>query len=171
MNPMANPIQIADAKISLAATSAIAELRAEADVIHRRAAAKQMLRSGNTITEVKDRCIYTLKELGEVASQELRWALSQTFFASPATVDDCNAVAHAYIETLGNECSAVLRKSVEMCGDGRHIEIIEPELRTQEQQVRMVVSLALDSQYSELKFQRIRGALGFVQRLIQVVIR
>lgn len=79
MHPMANPIQIADAKISLAATSAIAELRAEADVIHRRAAAKQMLRSGNTITEVKDRCIYTLKELGEVGDNARNFCAPEIF--------------------------------------------------------------------------------------------
>jgi len=58
---MAKPIQIAEAKISLAATSAIAKLRLEVEAIHRRAAAKQMLKSGNTIVEVKNECVSTIK--------------------------------------------------------------------------------------------------------------
>lgn len=168
---MANPIQIADAKISLAVTSAISKLQADAEAIHRRAAAKEMLRCGNTIVEVKDQCVSTLKQLGEAASQELRWALSQTFFASPSTVDSCNAVAHSHIRAIGNECSAILRKTVSLCGKDRHFEATEPDLKTQEQQSRMVVSLALDTQYNELKFQRTRAALGFLQRLVQIVIR
>lgn len=168
---MAKPVQIADAKISLAVTSAISKLKADAEAIHRRAAAKGMLRSGNTIVEIKDQCVSTLKQLGEAASQELRWALSQTFFANPATIDSCNAVAHSYIRAMENECSAILRETVSMCGEDRHLEVTEPDLKTQGQQSRMVVSLALDTQYSELKFQRTRAALGFLQRLVQVVVR
>ena len=168
---MATPIQIADAKMSLAATSAIAKLQAESEAIHRRAASKGMLRSGNTIVEVKDQCVLTLGQFGEITSQELRWALSKTFFASPSTADLCNAVAHRHIGAAGNECSAVLRKTVALCGDDRHFEITEPELKTQEQQSRMGVSLDLDVEYSELKFQRMRAAFGVLQRVFQIVAR
>lgn len=168
---MADPIQIADAKLSLAVTSAISKLQADVQEIHRRAAAKGMLRSGSTIVEVKDQCVSTLKQLSEAASQELRWALSQTFFASPSTIDACNTVAHGHIRTIGHECNAILCNTASLCGEDRLFEVTEPDLRTQEQQSRMVVSLALDAQYSELKFQRIRAALGFLQRLVQVVVR
>lgn len=168
---MPQPIQIADAKISLADASAISELQTEAEAIHRRAAAKGMLHSGNTITQVKDQCISTLKRLGETTSQELQWVLSQTFFASPSIIDLCNAVAHKHINTVGDECVAVLRKTVDLCGDDRHFAITEPELRAQEQQSRMFISLALDSRYSELKFQRMRTVLGYLQRVLQVAVR
>lgn len=168
---MTTPIQIADAKISLACSSATEELRAEAEAIHRRAAAKRMLKSGNTIVEVKDQCVSTIQHLGEVASQELQWALSHTFFASPVDVNRCNAVAHRYIDAIGSECSAVLLNTVGLCGDRQHFEITEPDLRTQEQQSRMTVSLALDTKYSEMKYQRMRAVFGFLQRLIQIVVR
>lgn len=168
---MTSALQVADAKISLAVTSANSKLLAEVKAIHRRAAAKGMLRSGNTIVEVKEQCVSTLRQLGDAASEDLRWVLSQTFFASPATIDACNAVGHKHISKMANECSAILRNTVALCGESRHFDLTEPDLKAQEQQTRMVISLALDAKYNELKFQRLRVAFGFLQRLLQVAFR
>ncbi len=162
---MPKPIQIADAKISLAITSAVNSLKTNIEAVHRRAAAKGMLKSGNTIIEVKNECVSTLKSVGNVASQELCWVLSQSLFASPVTVDACNALARQSLTRLRDECSSVLRKTVDLCGEDRHFEITEPDLRNQENHSLMAISLALDTRYSELKLQLLRTLLGLVQRV------
>lgn len=167
---MASPIQIADAKISLAATSAITSLQNNVHAIHNRASAKGMLRSGNTIIEVKNECVLTLRSLGDIASQELCWVLSQSFFASSATIDACNALARRSFGAARGECSAVLRKTVALCGDDRHFEITDIDLGYQEQHSLMAISLTLDSRYSELKFQWLRTLLGLFQRILSLLV-
>mgnify|MGYP001323118380 FL=1 len=168
---MTNPTRIAEAKLSLAITAALAQLQARSGAIHRQASARGMLKSGNTIVEIKSECVAALKTFGDLTAQELSWALSHTFSANPATVDQCNAIANKCLLSLGSECTEFLRKTVQMCGDDRHFQITEPDLRTQEQQSLMAISLALDTQYRELQFKRLRAAFGFLQRLLQVVFR
>lgn len=166
-----NPTKIAEAKLSLAITSALAQLQASSGAIHRQAAARGMLRSGNTIIEIKSECVAALKTFGDLIAQELSWALAHTFSANPATVDHCNTIANKCILSLGSECTQFLRKTVQMCGDDRHFQITEPDLRTQERQSLMAISLALDTQYRELQFKRLRAAFVFFQRLMQLAFR
>ena len=167
---MAKPIQIADAKISLAVTSAIAKLRGDVEAIHRRAAAKHMLKSGNTIIEVQNECIAVIKSIGDTASQEFSWVLSQSFFANPMTVDECNTSAHRILGGIRDACSDVLKNTVNLCGDDRHFAITEPKLREQEGHSLMAISLALDTRYSELKLQGMRTLLGVIQRVLYLII-
>lgn len=148
----------------------MAKLRLDVEGIHRHAAANQMLKSGNTIFEVKNECVSTIKSLGDVASQELLWVLSQSFFANPKAIDACNALARRSLGTARDDCSTILKKTVGICGDDRHFVLTEPELRGQEQHSLMAISLALDTKYSELQLQRKRSLLGFFQRILSFLL-
>jgi len=110
--------------------------------------------------------VFQLLSLGDVASQELLWVLSQSFFANPKSIDACNALAGRSLSAARDECSTILKKTVGLCGDDRHFVLTEPELRNQEKYSLMAISLALDTKYSELKFQRIRSLLGSFQRIL-----
>lgn len=165
---MAKPIQIAEAKISLASTTAVVKLQADAEATHRRAAKNGM--GGGMIIEVKNECISTLKALSDVVIKELSWVLSQTYFVTPVTIDTCNALARRSLGTACDECAAVLRKTVGLCGDDRHFALTEPELRSQEQHSLMSISLALDTRYSELKLQWVRTLLGSFQRILLLLL-
>lgn len=165
---MTKPFQIIEAKISLATTRALSELRTDAEAIHRRAAKNGM--GGGTIIELKDECLFTLKALGELVTKELSWALSQTYFVNPTTIDTCNALARRSLDFACDECAAILRKTINLCGNERHYSLTAPELRSQEQHSLMDISLALDSIYSELKLKRLRSSLGFLQEVFKRIL-
>lgn len=167
---MTKPVEIAEAKLSLAATSAVSALKSSAEAIVCRAAVHGI--GGGTIVEVKNECVATLKGLEVIAAQELSWVLDQTMFANPTTVDRCNAIARGAVDVLFDECVAVLRKTVPVCGGNeRQLAVTEPDLHTQRDQSLMLVSLALDTRYSELKLRRLRSVLGLAQRLVQSLFR
>lgn len=165
---MTKLFQIAEAKISLASTAALEKLRADTEAIHRRAAKNGM--GGGTIIEVKNEGVLTLKVLGELVIKELTWVLSQTIFANPTTVDICNALAKRSLDSACEECAAVLKQTVSLCGDEKHFALTEPELRRQEQQSLMHISLALDSSYSELNLKRLRSLLGFFLGIVKRIL-